>query len=114
MLWTLLVPVLRARAESYEQQLAGDATLAVITCVAGVAVALHGLWFRSGPGVSLHITGTVLGSALASAVAWGTGRVLGAPVLASAAVLVFWPMTIAFVTVVWTLAVTLLSPHEEY
>jgi hypothetical protein len=112
-LWPLAVPVASTWSEGYERQLDGDATLAVLLCCAGGAVALHALWRRSGPGSAGRFVESLLGSTLASAVAWGTGGALGAPALVSTAVLAFWPLTIAFVTVVWTMVATLVT-REEY
>lgn len=112
-LWALLAPTMRGRSESYEQLLAGDVTLAVLVGVAGLGVAVHGLWRHAGPGATAYFMGSLLGSGIGSIVAWGTGRLLGAPVLVSAAVLLLWPMVIALVTVTWTLIATLVT-REKY
>jgi hypothetical protein len=112
-LWALLTPAVRARSESYEQLLAGDATLAALVSAGGVAAGAYGLWRHAGPGATLRFVGALLGSVLASLVAWGSGRLLGAPVLSAVAVLLFWPMAVAMVTVLGSLVATLLT-RETY
>jgi hypothetical protein len=113
-LWRLLSPVAAGWSESYERDLAGDVTLAVLDVLAGVLGAALGL-ARPGPGSAARFVVVVLGSSAASGVAWQTGRLLGAPKLAMPAVLLLWPLAVAIVTVGATLIASLVlrDPYDE-
>jgi len=112
LLWATLAPVVHDRSDGIEAEISGEVTFAALALVAGVVVAVRSL-LRPG---RRPLAGTVVdlvGSAVASAVAWGTGRVAGAPVLAATGVLVLWPLTVALVTAVVTLVVVLVQPDQR-
>jgi hypothetical protein len=111
-LWAALTPAVEARAESYEAIVAGDVTLAVIAAAAGLGAGGVGL-LRTGQASTARFIKAVLGSMAASVVAWGTGRLLGAPTLTMPVVLLLWPLSIAVVTVLGTL-VTTLTTRDSY
>lgn len=108
-LWALLTPMAGDRAESYEQLVAGDVTLAVLGLVSGAGTAAVGLWRHRGPGAATRFGWALLGSGGASLVSWGTGLVCGAPALTIPGVLVLWPFSLAVVTVLVALVATLTS-----
>lgn len=104
--WSWLTPLARNWADvAYERDVAGDVTLAGLEVTVGVVVAVVGL-VRAGPGSALRLVVAVVGSAVASLVAWGTGRLLGAPTLMLVGVLVLAPLALALTTVIGTLAAT--------
>jgi len=112
LLWATLAPVVHDRSDGIEAEISGEVTFAALALVAGVVVAARSL-LRPG---RRPVTGTVVdlvGSGVASLIAWGTGRVAGAPVLAATGVLVLWPLTVALVTAVVTLVVVLVQPDQR-
>lgn len=89
-----------------EQVLSGDVTLAGLEMLVGLVGALVGL-ARPGRGSAARFGLAVVGSAVASLVAWGVGRLIGAPTLTVNAVLLLAPLTLALVTVLGTLVATI-------
>jgi hypothetical protein len=105
--WHGLTPVVgRWSDDSSERALSGDVTLAGLEVLVGLVGALVGL-VRSGRGSAVRFAVAVAGSAVASLVAWGVGRLTGAPILTMNAVLVLAPLALALLTVLWTLIATI-------
>jgi hypothetical protein len=101
--WDWLTPLVGSWSDvSYEQVLSGDVTLAGLEVLVGLAAALVGL-VRPGRGSAARFGAAVAGSAVASCVAWGAGRLIGAPPLTMNVVLVLAPLVLALVTVLWVL-----------
>ena len=91
---------------SYEHGFSGDVAFAALQLAVGLVAAIVGLAF-AGRGAPLRVVVAGVGSTLAGLVAWGGGRLLGAPVLHLVAVLVLAPLTLGLITVVGTLLATI-------
>jgi hypothetical protein len=110
--WRLLTPAVAGGSDGAERALAGEVTLAGLGALAGLVLAIEGL-VRRGPRAPARFGVALAGSQAGSAVAWGVGRLLGAPVLAAPGVLLVWPLALCLVTVLVTLAVLLIAPPGD-
>jgi hypothetical protein len=104
--WRYLTPVAQGWVDnSNEQVLSGDATFAVLAVVAGLVAAAVGM-LRPGPGAAARFVVAVVAAAVASLIAWGIGRLLGASPLTVVSVLLLWPLAISVGTVLGSLVAT--------
>ena len=79
--------------------------------VAGLVTAVAGL-VRPGRHPLAGAVLRLVGSVVAAFVAWGVGRLAGAPALAAPGAVLLWPLTTALVTAVASLAVVLIAPER--
>jgi len=112
LLWAAVTPSVRAASEGIERDIAGELTFAGLAVLAGVVVAVAGL-VRPGPRPVVGVLAGLLGSGVASVIAWGVGRAAGAPVLAAVGVVLLWPLATALVTAVVTLVLVLVNPESS-
>jgi hypothetical protein len=106
--WRGLTPLAGHYADGYERAVAGDVTLAVLELAVGIVTAIVGL-VRSGPGSGTRFGVAVVGCGASSVLAWGVGRLLGAPVLTLAGVVLLAPLALSVVTVFASLVVMILA-----
>jgi hypothetical protein len=107
--WAAVAPAVAARSDGIESQLSGEVAFAGLGLLAGVAVAIAGL-VRPGSQPVVGAAVRLLGSVVASVLAWGVGRLAGAPVLAAPGVVVIWPLATAVTTALVTLVLVLAHP----
>jgi hypothetical protein len=112
LLWAALAPVVSGWSDGIEDQLSGEVALAGLGLAAGLGVAGAGL-LRPGPRPVPGVAVWLLGSVPASLLAWGLGRLAGAPVLAAPGVVVIWPLTAALTTALFTLFLVLRPPDPR-
>jgi len=104
--WAALAPVVARRSDGIEATIAGEVTLSLLGVAVGLLVAVVGLVRPGEPPLGLAVL-RLVGSGAASALAWGVGRLAGAPVLAAPGTVLVWPLTVAVVTALGTLGVLL-------
>lgn len=100
--WAMLAPAAAGRAGAGEGEAARDVTFGLLGVLAGVITAVVLLiWPGRRPAAHAAV---VLGAAiLASPLAWGVGRLLGAYTLQAVALVVVWPLVAAAVTMIRSL-----------
>jgi hypothetical protein len=110
--WRLLTPLADRLSDGAERVLAGEVTMSGLGLLIGLVVAIIGLT-RPGHRAPASFAASVVGSGIGSLLAWGVGRLIGAPVLTATGVLAIWPFTVALVTVVATLVMVLVGPSAD-
>jgi hypothetical protein len=111
LLWRAGAPLVQRASDGPESVIAGEVAMAGVGLLAGLATAIIGL-VRGGPSPTPRFLSSLVGSCLGSVIAWGVGRLIGAPPIAATGVLLVWPLTVATVTVLVTLVVTLVAPDR--
>jgi hypothetical protein len=109
--WVVLAPVVVRWTGSVEGAAAGDVTFGLLGILAGLMTAVVLLvWPGARP--AAHAAAVLAAAAGASPLAWGVGRLLGAPTLHAVALLVLWPLVAAVVTMVRALIGVLFTAPE--
>jgi hypothetical protein len=107
--WVVLAPLVAAWTGAAEDDAARDAAFGLLGVLAGLVTAVALLvWPGSRP--ALHTGFVLCGVTLASLLAWGVGRLLGAHPLHAVALVVVWPLVAAVVTVLRSLVAVLTGP----
>jgi hypothetical protein len=109
--WAGVCPVVARWSDGAERVFAGEVAMAGLGLVVGVLVGVL-VVARPRPRPTARLIGALLGSGLGSLAAWQVGLLVGAPQLAATGVLVFWPLAVSTVTVLVTLARTLVTPDS--
>jgi hypothetical protein len=109
LLWAALTPAVAGWSDGIENRISGEVAFAGLGLVAGLGVAAVGL-ARPGRHPLEGAVSRLVGSVPAALVAWGVGRLAGAPVLAAPGVLVIWPLACALATALVTLGQLLMNP----
>ncbi len=110
--WRALLPLAARWADVGEASIAREGMLATIGAVTGLLVAV---WLLARPGASpvRRVAVGVLGSVLGAWVAWGVGRLAGAPVLRAPGAAFVWPVTTAAVVFVYTAVSAMFAPRRS-
>jgi hypothetical protein len=109
--WAVLAPVVVRWTGSVEKAAAGDVTFGLLGILAGLITAVVLLvWPGARP--AAHAAEVLAAAAAASLLAWGVGRLLGAPTLHALALIVLWPLMAAVVTMIRALIGVLFAAPE--
>jgi hypothetical protein len=110
LLWAVGTPFVRNASDGIEDRISGEVTFTVLGLVVGVGVALAGLVRPHRRPFAAAVV-DLCGSVPASALAWGVGRLAGAPPLTTPGAVLVWPLAAAGLTAIVSLALVLL--HSE-
>ncbi|HEY6795400.1 MAG TPA: hypothetical protein VI248_12050 [Kineosporiaceae bacterium] len=110
LLWAALAPAVAGWSDGVEDRISPEVTFAGLGLIAGLGVAGAGL-VRPGRHPVAGAVVRLVGSVPASLLAWGVGRLAGAPVLAATGVLILWPLACGLTTALVTLALVLVHPE---
>jgi hypothetical protein len=107
--WVVFGRLLAGWVSALEGPGAHDVAFALLAVLAGVITA-GVLALRPGDRPGLQVGLVLVAVSVASLLAWGVGRLLGAPALHAVAMVVVWPLVTAALTTVRSLISVLLGP----